>query len=190
MRSSKKKVLSKVGQGRVDRLQGNQLGIKMHPRPCAQLLVLGMASISQRFKQVFIAANAAAILGRARPRSIQTARRKAIRSARFDLFYRNHMLPPISKIVFVDKAGTCLTSDTSKSYTSITFHAVVELRIWLSAVRGAYDELVQMLLLPPHDDRDHPVHANDRPLTRNHHTSPDRWFNVSKTNMQLIDDIG
>src|SRR5260370_16511071 len=104
MRSSKKKVLSKVGQGRVDRLQGKQLGIKMHSSPCAQLLVLGMASISQRFKQVFIAANAAAILGRARPRSIQPARRKAIRIPRFDLSYRNHICPPTSQTAFQPKA--------------------------------------------------------------------------------------
>src|SRR2546421_2727052 len=149
-----------------------------------------MPSIAQRFKQMFIAPYATAILGRARACSIQTTWSKAIRSPWPDMFYRNHMLPTISKIIFVDKAGPFLTGDTTKSYTSITFHSVIKLWIWFSVVGGAYNELVQMIVLPPHDDLEHPVQAKERHLAWNHDASPDRWFNVSKANMELIDNIG
>src|SRR6266567_1021155 len=161
----------------------------MRSRPCAQLLVLGMTSIPQHFKQMFIATNATAILWRARACSIQTARRKAIRSPRFNLFYRNHMLPTIPKIVFIDKAGPLLTSNLLESNTSIILHSVIILWIWLPIVGITDDELMKMIILPPHNDLEHPVQTKERHLTRNYHASPDRWFNISKTNIQLIDNV-
>src|SRR6266852_5126069 len=116
----------------------------MSSRPRTQLLVLGMTSIPQHFQQMFIAPNATGILWRARACSIQTARRKAIRSPRLHLFYRNHMLPTIPKIVFIDKAGPLLTSNLLESDTPIILHPIFVLWIWLSIACGADNELMEM----------------------------------------------
>ena len=161
----------------------------MRSRPRTQLLVLGMTSIPQHFKQMFIATNATAIFRRARACSIQTAWSKAIRSPWLHIFYGYHMLPTISKIVFVDKAGPFLTGDLLKSDTSIILHPVIKLWIWLPIVCVTDVELMKMLVLPPHDDLEHPVQSKERHLTRNHDASPDRWFNISKANIQLIDNV-
>src|SRR5205823_737107 len=111
-----------------------------------------MASITQRFKQAFIAANAATILGRACTRSIQATWNNHILRQWLDMFYSNHMAPAVPKIVFVDKAGPFLRGDPAESDTSITLHLRFIIGIWLSIVRFADNELVKMIVLPPHDD--------------------------------------
>ena len=161
----------------------------MLSHPGTQLLVLGMPAISQGLKQMFVAPNATAILWRAGPCSVQTAWNNHILIQGFDVLYRNYVLPTISKIVFVNKAGSFLTSDSAESYTSIVLHRVAILWIWLSIVCLADDELMKMRVLPTHDDLEHLMQAKERYLTRNHNASPDRWFNVRKLNMQLIDNI-
>src|SRR5438094_5980608 len=136
-----------------------------------------------------ISPNATAIFGRAGPCSIQTAWNNYILIQGFDMLYRNHMPPTISKIVFIDKAGPFLTGNRAESYTSIILHRIAILWIWLSIVCLADDELMKVRVLPPHDDLEHLMQAKERSLTRNHNASPDRWFNVRKLNMQLIDNI-
>src|SRR5205814_1322646 len=133
-------VLSKVGQGGVDRLQGKQLRIKVRSRPRTKLLVLAMPPVPQRFKDAFIVAIAATILGRAGARSIQATWNNHILCQRLDLLYSNHMSPAIPKIVFVDKAGPFLRGDLAESDVSITLHFGFILGIWLSIVGVADDE--------------------------------------------------
>ena len=54
---------------------------------------------------------------------------------------------------------------------------------------GAHDELMQVRVLPPHDDLEHPMQPKERHLTGANQASPDRWFNVSKANMELVDNL-
>ena len=67
---------------------------------------------------------------------------------------------------------------------------VAILWIWLSIVGFADEKLMQVRVLPPHDDLEHLMQAKECYLTRNHHASPDRRFNGGKLNMQLIGNIG
>src|SRR5947209_4942810 len=152
--------------------------------------MLRMTSIPQRFKQMFIAPNTTTILRRACACSIQTAWNDHILCQWLDVFYRNHMAPPIPKIIFIDKAGPCLTGNPAQSDTPIIPHLVPILGIGLSVIRGAHDELMKVIVLPSHDDLEHPMQVKERHLTRNRNSSPDRWLNVSKANMQLIDNVG
>jgi len=148
-----------------------------------------MTSVSQSFKQVFIASNATTILGRARACSIQTAWNYHILCPWLNVFYRDHMTPTIPKIIFVDKAGPFLTGNPAESDTPIIPHPVLILWIRLSITRVAGNELMKVIVLPAHDDLEHPVQAKERHLARNHDASPDRWFNVSQANMKLIDNV-
>src|SRR5436309_13117600 len=107
----KQNVLSNNSQRRVNRLQGKQLWLIVLSCPCTKLLVLCMTSISQCFKQVSIATNATAMLGRTRARSIQTAWHNHLLCHWHDIFYSNHMAPIVSKIICVDKARPFITSN-------------------------------------------------------------------------------
>src|SRR6266699_4064351 len=136
-----------------------------------------------------ISPNATAIFGRTCTCSIQAAWNNHIIGYRLYIFHGNLMPPTIPKIILVDKASPFLTSNRSQSYASLILHRFAILWIWLSIVRLAYNELVQMRVLPAHDDLEHLMQSKERYLTRNHNTSPDRRFNVRKLNMQLIDNI-
>src|SRR5712692_819501 len=113
---------------------------------------------------MFVTSNAATILWWARPSSIQAAWNDHILRPWLDAFYRNHMSPTIPKIVLVDKAGSFLASDLAESDPSIVFHLVPILGIWLSIARRADDELMQMIVLPAHDDLEHPMKGKERDL--------------------------
>src|SRR6266702_7738926 len=134
-----------------------------------------------------ISTNATAIFGRTCTCSIQAAWNNHIIGHRLYIFHCNLMPPTIPKIILVDKASPFLTSNRSQSYASLILHRIAILWIWLSIVRLAYNELVQMRVLPAHDDLEHLMQSQERYLTRNHNTSPDRRFNVRKLNMKLID---
>ena len=99
------------------------------------------------------------------------------------------MSPTIPKIILVDKLSPFLTSDRSEPYTSLVLHLVPIFGVWLSVARSADYELVQMRVLPPHDDLEHLMQGRERCLARNHDSSPDRGFNVRKLNMELIDEL-
>src|SRR5260370_15268656 len=148
-----------------------------------------MTSIPQRFKQVFIASNATAILGRACACSIQTTWNYHILCPWLNVFYCNHMTPTIPKIIFVDKAGPFLTGNPAELDTPIILHPVLILGIRLSITRVADNELVKVIVLPPHDDLEHPLQANERHLAGNHDASPDRRSNVSQATVKLIDNV-
>src|SRR5713226_7587685 len=113
---------------------------------------------------MFVTSDAAAILWRARACSIQAAWNDHILRPWLDAFYRNHMTPTIPKIVLVDKAGSFLTSDLAESDPTIVFHPIPILWIRLSIACRAGDELMQMIVLPPHDDLEHPMQGKERYL--------------------------
>src|SRR5258708_11103707 len=149
-----------------------------------------MTRIAQSFKQMSLPANATAILGRACASTIQTVWSNTLLRPWLDVFHRNHMPPAISKVIFVEKAGSFFPSDSSESGASIVFHPIFKFWIWLAIMRGADDELMKVIVLPSHNNLKHLMQTQKRSLTRNHDLAPDRWFNVSKTNMQLIDYVG
>src|SRR6266487_1086783 len=136
-----------------------------------------------------ISPNATAIFGRTCTCPIQAAWNNHILGHRLYVFHGHHMPPTISKIILVAKASPFLTSNRSQSYASLILHRLAILWIWLSLVGLAHDELMTVRVLPPHDDLEHLMQAQERHLTRNHHTPPDRRFNVGKLKMQLIDKI-
>src|ERR1700694_863406 len=111
-----------------------------------------------------IAPNATTILRRAGTRSIQAAWNNYILGQRLNVFYCNHVPPPISKIILVDKASPLFTNNRSKPYTSLILHLVTIFGIWLSVARIADYELVQMRVLPPHDDLKHLMQMKERHL--------------------------
>lgn len=77
----------------------------MWPGPCSQFAMLWMASILQRLEQILIAANAAAIFRRAGAFPIPTPWSERVLCARPAILDRYAMVPAITKIIFVDKAG-------------------------------------------------------------------------------------
>src|SRR5260370_5368378 len=135
-----------------------------------------MTSIPQRFKQMCIAANASAIFGRAGTCSIQATWDNHILVQGANIFYCNHVSPTISKIVFVDKASTYLTSDLLEPYASLILHPVAIFWIWLSIVCFADDDLMQMTVLPPHVNMEHPIQRKDIYLIGNHNASRHQTF--------------
>src|SRR6266571_1442497 len=136
-----------------------------------------------------ITTNATAIFWRARTCPIQAAWNNHVIGHRLYIFHGHHMLPTISKIILVAKASPFLTSNRSQSYASLILHRLAILWIWLSIVGLAHDELMKVRVLPPHDDLEHLMQAQERYLTRNHNAPPDRRFNVRKLNMKLIDNL-
>src|SRR6266516_971648 len=136
-----------------------------------------------------ITTNATAIFWMARTCPIQAAWNNQVIGHRLYVFHGNHMPPTISKIILVAKASPFLTSNRSQSYASLILHRTAILWIRLSIVGLAHDELMKVRVLPPHDDLEHLMHAQERHLTRNHYTSPDWRFNVRQLKMQLIDNL-
>src|SRR5258706_16198392 len=134
-----------------------------------------------------ISPNATTIFRRAGACSIQAAWNNHILIQGLDVFYRNLVPSTISKIVFVDEASPFLTSNRAESYTPIILHRIAILWIWLSIVCLAHNELMQVRVLPPHDDLEHLMEAKERYLTRNHNASPDRRFNIRKLKNQIIE---
>src|SRR5258708_4230532 len=74
-----------------------------------------MMWITQSFKQTLIPSNATAILGRARTSTIQTPWSHALLRPWLDVFHGNHMPPAISKVIFVEKAGSFFPPSVSSS---------------------------------------------------------------------------
>src|SRR6266581_4675671 len=136
-----------------------------------------------------ISPNATAIFRRTCTSSIQAAWNNNIIGHRLYVFHCNHMAPTIPKIILVDEASPFLTSNRSQSYASLILHRLAILWIWLPIVCLADDKLMKVRVLPPHDDLEHLMQAQERSLTRNHNTPPDRRFNVRKLNMKLIDNL-
>src|SRR5712692_437769 len=111
-----------------------------------------------------IAPDTTTILWRTRTSSIQAARNYHLLSQWQNMFYGNHMTPAIPKIVFVNKTGPFLTGDPTKSSTSIILHLVPILWVWLAIACATYDELMKMIVLPPHHDLEHLMQMKERHL--------------------------
>src|SRR5258708_15877761 len=109
-----------------------------------------MTRIAQSFKQMLIPSNATAILGRACASTIQTVWSHTLLRPWLDVFHRNHMPPAISKVIFVEKAGSFFPSDSSESGASIVFNPIFKFWIWLPFIRGHTVDFIHMLFLHSH----------------------------------------
>ena len=132
--------------------------------PCAHLPVLRMTPVPQYFQQMFIPPNTSAVLVWAGPLAIQAAWNDVILRPGPDIFDGNGMLPAIAKIILVMEAGSFLPDDVSQVNPPITLHVVVILWVRLTVAHCAHKKLVQVGMLPTHDDLQQVMQCGQRDL--------------------------
>ncbi len=157
--------------------------------PCAHLPVLRMTPVPQYFLQVFIPPNTSAVLVGAGPLTIQAAWNDVMLRPGPDIFDGNGMLPAIAKIILVMETSSFLTGDVPQVDPLIALHVVIILRIRLPVAHCADEKLVQVGMLPTHDDLQQMVQCGQCDLVRHQNAPPDRGVDARKTDIQLVDTL-
>ena len=62
------------------------------------------------------------------------------------------MHPAVAEIVLIAEASSFLTGDVAQADSVVTLHIVVIVRVRFPVARRADEKLVQVGMLPPHDD--------------------------------------
>src|SRR5205814_3608535 len=136
------------------------------------------------------APNTPGALGRTGTPSIQTAWNNVMLRSGPEVFDGNDMLPAVTEIILVCEASSFLASDVPQEDTPVALHVVVILWVRLPVARRADEKLVQVGMLPPHDDLQEVMQGSQHDLVRDQDASPDRGVNARQTDIQLVDTLG
>src|SRR6266516_4270928 len=162
----------------------------MPTRPGAQLPVFRMAPVPQCFQQVFIPPDTPGVLGRAGALTIQGMWNDVLLCPGPEVFDGNEMQPAVPKIILVAEAGSLLPSNVPEADPPVTLHVVFILRVRLPVAHLANEELVEVGMLPTHDDLQEVMQGSKRDLVRHQNVPPDRGVDAHQTDIQLVDLLG
>ena len=179
-------------EAQVNVSQGKHLRIEFLTGPLAHVLEIFVIWVCEDVKEIGITTGTATVFRRATPGSVQYAGVFNIQSGRHDFFEHDGVLPVITEIVDVVNMCPGGRQDFGKTNLSLCNDVtrLIICRVGNPVPMPAYQEFVQMGILPPHGDLENPVELSERGLAGEFDAPPDGRLDIEQRDMDAIDIHG